>query len=448
MKTSAEEVLYGGAAGGGKSRALRAWGVNYCLQYPGAQIVLFRNTYKELEDTHLIRIQQEVPSSIANYSSKNYNLIFFNGSIFQFRYCERDEDARTYDSVEFDAILFDELTHFSQEQYTYLFSRCRSVKPWWSKEAGGPGRQIRSGATPLGKGHAWVKARFIDPPEAAPMKIWKAPEIEGGLLRQFIPARVTDNPALMEIDPDYMNVLRAMSDEEYRAKALGDWEVATGQFFNNWKPTMHTIAPFHIPADWDRYLCVDYGFNAPYAALWFARPPGTQTAYFYREQYGDGVSLEEQIHRAYVTTVENEEKLRAIILDPAMFQKTNLKGKRYHSMADDWKAKFGPLVQKGNNERVPGWQLMRKMLDYKVEGEQVLALPRLRIFTTCSNFIRTLPSLMTAKNNPEDVDSDSEDHCADAARYGLRFVFDRSNRAAGLHYVEGPKGLRVVGNRS
>ena len=105
--TMAQEVLYGGALGGGKSYALRAWAVRYCLTYPGAQLVLFRRSYRELEETHILAIQQEIPSSIATYAAGSHNLIFNNGSIVMFRYCEREEDVRSYDSAEFDAILFD-----------------------------------------------------------------------------------------------------------------------------------------------------------------------------------------------------------------------------------------------------------------------------------------------------------------------------------------------------
>ena len=139
MESEAQELLYGGAAGGGKSYALRAWGVRYCMTYPEAQIVLFRRTYRELEDTHILAIQREVPSSVATYHTASHNLVFPNGSVFMFRFCEGDEEVRTYDTTEFDAMLFDELTSFTQFQYTYLLSRCRSTKSWW------PGRRIRAG---------------------------------------------------------------------------------------------------------------------------------------------------------------------------------------------------------------------------------------------------------------------------------------------------------------
>lgn len=435
MTTDAQEVLYGGAAGGGKSYALRMWGVTYCMTYPGAQIVLFRETYRQLDDTHIRAVQLEVPSHVATFSSGNRNLNFPNGSVFQFRFCEREEDVYGYDTTEYDAILFDELTHFAKYTYTYLISRCRSTKEWW------PGRKILSAATPLGKGHSWVKERFVDP--SPPNTIWLAPDDEGGLRRLFIPAKVADNPALAEADPDYVKVLKAMPKAEYQAKALGDWNVASGQFFKTWSDRHHIIDPFEIDPEWDRFICVDYGFAAPYAVIWFARPPESDSAYIYREHYGAGVKPKEQVYRAYQAT--KDERIRAVILDPSMFSKSHLKGERFDSISTDWIQVFTQTsVVKGNNERVPGWKLVRAMMDWQEHGDVVIP-PKLRIFSDCKNLIRTLPFLITDKHNPEDVDSDGEDHAADALRYGLRHAFEGAGgqgRTRPRVYM-GPGGLVV-----
>lgn len=438
MESDAEELLYGGAKGGGKSYALRAWAVRYCMMYPGARLVLFRESYRELEETHIISIQQEIPTAVAHYSSKSHDLIFKNGSILHLRFCEKDEDARTYDTAEFDAILFDELTHFSQFTYTYLTSRCRSVKSWW------PGPRIRAGATPLGRGHEWVKARWLDPPNAKAWKIWPGPASEGGMTRQFIPAKATDNVTLMTADPKYMDRLRALPYEEYQA-AMGNWDVFKGQYFSRWRPELHMVKPFDIPPDWDRFLCVDYGFGAPYAALWFARPPGTQVAYFYREQYGKGVKLSEQVYRAKQAVVDSSETLRAVVLDPSLFSKVNVKGEQIESMADDWKIGFAGIapVLKGNNERVPGWRLMREMIDWTEDPTgRISSPPRFFVFDTCVNLAKYLPSLIVNEHNVEDVDSDGEDHAPDAARYGLRHAFTGAGRSGAMRqYAIGPRGI-------
>lgn len=439
MTSDAEELLYGGAVGGGKSYALRAWAVRYCMTYPEARVVLFRQTYRQLDETHIIEIKKEVPKAVAHYSASTHDLVFnHTNAILHLRYCEHDEDARSYDTAEFDAILFDELTHFSQFIYTYLTSRCRSTKDWW------PGPRIRSGATPLGVGHDWVKSRWIAKPAGGPGEVWQGPVSEGGMTRQFIPARVTDNPTLAKADPQYMERLRALSRDEYRAKALGDWDVFSGQFFTRWDPVIHVIEPMDIPPDWDKYLCVDYGFNAPYAALWFARPPETRSAYFYREQYGKGITGREQVYRAHQVTLDAGETIRAVVLDPSMFSKVNVKGERVAALADDWKQAFAGTsnVIRGNNERISGWRLMREMIEWQERPDGgVLLPPRLFVFNTCTNLVRTIPNLICHETNVEDVDSDSEDHAPDAARYGLVHAFAGTGSRKPVSYSIGPSGI-------
>ena len=444
MASQAEELLYGGALGGGKSYGLRAYAVTYCMTYPGAKVALFRRSYRELEDTHILSIQQEVPSSIAMYSSGSHNLIFHNGSILMLRFCDTEDDARTYDTTEWDALLFDELTHFTQFQYVYLMSRVRSTKSWW------PGPRIRCAATPLGVGHTWVKNRWID--NARPNIIWKAPDSEGGLTRQFIPAKATDNQALMSASPGYIDMLRALPEDERLAKVEGRWDVFSGQFFTRWRDHIHTCEPFDVPPDWQRFLCVDYGFNAPYAAYWFARPPNTQSAWVYREHYGSGISSEEQVYRAWQSTSDSSEKLQAVILDPSMFSKVNVKGTRVDSIADDWKDRFSSSTQvvKGNNDRIPGWRLMRELLDWTATPSgELLIPPRLVFFRTCHNAIRTIPLLIVSKGNVEDINTDMEDHSADALRYGLRHAFEGGgdpSRVSHERYIIGPKGIVVKRN--
>ncbi|KKN82238.1 hypothetical protein LCGC14_0310510 [marine sediment metagenome] len=439
MQADAEEVLYGGAAGGGKSYALRAWFVTYCMTYPGAQVVLFRQSYRQLEDTHIIALQQEIPSSIATYSSGSHVMHFDNGSMFFLRFCERDEEARTYDTSEFDAMGFDELTHFSEYTYTYLRSRCRSTKPWW------PGRRIRSAATPLGIGHSWVKEYFVD--QYPPMTVWRTPRQSGSYTRVFIPASVEDNYTLMKSDPTYRDTLRGLPYEEQQAKLYGNWNIFTGQFFQRWRSEIHIVEPFDIPPDWDRWIGHDYGFNAPHATLWAARPPGTQSVWFYREQYGEGVTAQEQIFKAWQVTTDSSEKLKGVVLDPSLFSKVNVKGERIKSMAEDWDDTFGKTttVYRGNNERIPGWKLIRELLDWKEAPDGgVLTPPRMYIMKSCPNLARTLPLMISDKHNIEDIDTKLEDHAPDAARYLVRHIFQGSGQVGDApKYYIGPKGLSV-----
>jgi|FLYL01.1.fsa_nt_gi hypothetical protein len=446
MLTDAEEVLYGGAAGGGKSYALRALAVSYCLQYPGATVVLFRRTFRELEDTHILRLQSELPSYLATYKATTHDFVFTNGSILMCRFCEKETDVRSYDTFEADLMLFDELTAFSEFQYVYLTTRCRSTKPWW------PGRKICSATNPGNIGHLWVKRRWID--FAKPYEKKRAPLEEGGLVRQFIPARVTDNPTLMKRDPGYVALLQGLPEEEKRAKLYGDWEVFSGQFFSRWRDQVHVVDDFSPPQDWERYIFVDWGLAAPYAALWAARPPGTNFVWIYREQYGVQVPTREQARRAAQAVKASGEKIQAIITDPAMWSRErDAEGEYLLSAADVWKDEFAGIADiiKGNNERIQGASIVRECLDWQgIEDPDgtihVHVPPRLRIMRSCQNTIRTLPALVHSTQNVEDVDTSGEDHCYDALRYGLRYLFGLRNdpKLSRVRYIDTPQGIIAV----
>jgi hypothetical protein len=444
VTSDAEEILYGGAAGGGKSYALRAIAVSYCLQHPGATVVLFRRTFRELEDTHILRLQTELPSYIATYKATTHDFQFYNGSILMLRHCEKEDDVRSYDTFEADLMLFDELTSFTEFQYRYLITRCRSTKRWWK------GRKIVSATNPGNIGHLWVKSRWIDP--APPMVKWKAPEEEGGMIRQFIPARVTDNPTLMKRDPNYIRLLQGLPEEEKRAKLYGDWDVFVGQFFSRWREAVHVVDDFIIPHDWTRYIFFDWGLAVPHAVLWAARPPGTNFLWIYREQYGAGIPSREQARLAAQKTKAAGEKIECIVADPAVFSSSKDEfGNQMSSIADIWNEEFSGIchVVKGNNERVQGWSIMRECLDWsgveKPDGSiEVFVPPRLRIMRSCVNTIRTIPALVHSQTNPEDVDSKSEDHIADALRYGLRYIFGVPERPKVARFYDTPTGIVIV----
>ena len=449
MESEAAEIMYGGAAFGGKSYALRAILVAYCLQYPGATTVLFRRTFRELEDTHIKKLLLELPSYIASYKSSSHEFRFANGSVLMLRFCEKEEDVYSYDTFECDIMAFDELTAFSAFQYNYLITRCRSTKDWWPVKNGGPGRRIRSATNPGNVGHGWVKNRFID--YLKPYEIKKAPVNQGGMMRQFIPAKIADNTTGLLIDPEYLEVLKGLPDEEYRAKALGDWSVFSGQFFSRWRSDVHVVDPFTIPANWNRYICVDWGIAVPHAVYWLARPPDTNAIWVYREQYGPNISTREQARSAGEKTRAADEKIQMIITDPAMWAKErDADGNRMKSPADFWKEEFAGItdVIRGNNERLQGASVFRECLDWQgietSDGIDVLVAPRLKVFRTCEYFIETVPSLIHDKANVEDVDTTGDDHSYDAVRYGLRFIFTPPTVMKHRRVIDTPEGLVVL----
>jgi predicted phage terminase large subunit-like protein len=225
LRSAAFEVLYGGAAGGGKSEALVVEALRY-VHVRGYRAVLFRRTFPELEQSLIQRSMELYPLLDGQYKTQGRRWVFPSGAQVQFGHMAGKTDHLRYQSAEFAFVGFDELTSFGEDQYLYLFSRARTT-------CGTPVR-VRSATNPGGVGHDWVKKRFIDP--LRPMEVGLFRRIddvdtrvprgtEGALSRLFIPARVTDNPILVESDPMYVERLRALPLIERERLLEGNWEI-------------------------------------------------------------------------------------------------------------------------------------------------------------------------------------------------------------------------------
>jgi hypothetical protein len=275
------EALYGGAAGGGKSEALYMLPlVRGFHKLPRFKGIIFRRTYPELEAEIILRSYEWYSDSGGTYNSEKRRWTWPSGAIMQFGHCEHEQDIRKYDSAEYNYAAFDELTSFTEFQYTYFFSRVRT------SIAGLP-TIIRSGTNPGNVGHAWVRRRFVEP---GPSNIIYR-DVRTGLLKIFIPCLPTDNPF---IDPGYYQRLQAMPEAERRAKANGDWWTFEGQVFDEWRDihrdnepahACHVIDDFPIPEWWPKILAVDWGFSAMTYGLWGAINPQRKLI-LYRE-YSD-----------------------------------------------------------------------------------------------------------------------------------------------------------------
>ena len=211
------EVLYGGAAGGGKSYGQLIDAYLYALKYKKSKQLILRRTFPDLEKS-LIRVSRDLyRQDLCEYNGSKHTYTFINGSIIDFGYINNESDVYQYQSAEYDVIRFDELTHFTEFQYTYLISRCRGANDY--------PKQIKSSTNPGNVGHGWVRARFID--IAPPDTTIETPQGT----RRFIPAKVQDNRFLMESDPEYITRLKNLPEEEQKALLYGSWDVFKGQYF-------------------------------------------------------------------------------------------------------------------------------------------------------------------------------------------------------------------------
>lgn len=413
IDAKADEVLFGGAAGGGKSYGQLVDALLYALKYPKSRQLILRRTFPELEHSIIFTSLNLFPKEVAKYKSANHTWEFLNGSLIEFGYCAAETDVIRYQGAEYDVVRFDELTHFTEDQYTYLLSRIRGVNPY--------PKQIKSSTNPGGIGHSWVKRRFID--GFTPNEVHN----ENGFSRVFIPSFVGDNVFLMKADKEYLTRLNQLPEAEKKALLYGQWDIFDGQVFTEWKNSphgyktrlnTHVIAPFDIPKEWRRFRSFDFGYTKPFAVLWFAVDQDGR-AYAYRELYGctqtpdTGVRWTAKRIAEKIREIEdNEEKGQKIVgyADPAIWNST---GSDQGSIADMME-KAGVYFEKGNNDRISGKMQVHYRLAFDDEG-----IPMLYFFDTCKGIIRTLPQLRYDTVRPEDVDTRQEDHLYDALKYFL-----------------------------
>lgn len=396
IDAKADEVLYGGAAGGGKSYAQIIDAMLYALQHAKSKQLILRRTFSELEHS-LIRTSLELYSKdIATYNAGKHVWTFKNGSIIDFGYCDNDNSVTRYQSAEYDTIRFDELTHFSEYQYTYLMSRLRG--------ANNHPKQIKSSTNPGGIGHTWVRERFID--SAPPFKVHKT---DKGTTRVFIPATVTENKFLMKSDPAYIKRLENLNDKDKKALLYGDWDIFDGQYFCEFSRDIHVIKPFELPREWRRYISIDYGLDM-LACLWIALDYSGR-AYVYKELYESGLIISEAAKRIHEVNGEDEIHMR--FAPPDMWNRRQETGK---SAADIF-MENGLYFYKSNNNRIQGWYDLKEWLK-PYNDEQGIKIAKLVIFDNCLNLIRTLPSLQIDARNPNDVATEPHEltHAPDALR--------------------------------
>jgi phage terminase large subunit len=393
IRSTAFETLFGGAAGGGKSYAQLIDALVFALTYPRSRQLMLRRTFPELRRS-LIQVSLDLyPADCGVYKESVHRWIFANESILEFGFCDSENDVTKYQSAEYDVIRFDELTHFTEFQFTYLLSRIRGVN--------GYPKQVKSSTNPGGIGHQWVKERYID-------RLVPGEESEG---RLFLPARVTDNTFLMQSDPAYLHRLQMLDEKSRRALLNGEWDLFEGQYFPEFSRSLHVQEIADIPVGWKRYLTIDYGLDM-LAALWIALDE-TGTAWVYREVYESGLVISEAAQRIREAEASNE-VIDQRLAPPDLFARRQETGRS----AVEIFAEHGLYFDKAAGDRVQGWYALKEYL-HPVRGIQGEQTARLKISPRCRNLIRTLPALQYDPNRPNDaaVQPHELTHAPDALRY-------------------------------
>lgn len=416
FEAEARYIAYGGARAGGKSWAMRVKFVLLCLFYPGIQCLLLRRTLPELTENHVNPLLILL-KGIARYNKQEKVFTFPNGSRLKLGYCANEQDVLQYQGQAYDAIGMEEATMFTEFQFNCLRESNRSSG--LCKVPFSPRMYLTM--NPGGVGHHWVKRLFID-------RAYKGKERPEDYV--FIPAKVYDNKAFMERDPDYVAQLESLPEKRRRMMLHGDWTSVEGAFFeefvndpDHYKDRLftHVIAPFEPPKDWKIYRSFDFGYHRPFSTgYWAVDPDGV--IYRIHEWYGctqtDNEGLKLQPHELFRKMVEMEKthpwlkgKKITGIADPSIWDQS-----RGESVAET-AARYGIYFTPGDNKRVPGWMMCHYYMAFDEFGQSMMY-----VFSNCKAFIRTIPALQYDENKVEDLDTDAEDHVADEFRY---FVMSR-----------------------
>jgi hypothetical protein len=435
----ATEILYGGAAGGGKSHLMRVAAVIWCAEIKGLQVYLFRRIHEDLVKNHM-----EGPNGfrtlLAGWVEAGLVKIveneirFWNGSKIYLCHCQHEKDRFKYQGAEIHVLMIDELTHFTEVIYRFLRNRVRAVGLNLPEAYRGIFPRIICGSNPGNIGHQWVKASFVDGIDD--LAVREMASGEGGMRRQFIRARLEDNPSMSEDDPSYEARLEGLGNAALvKAMRWGDWEVVDGAFFDNFNPRRHVLRPVALPGHWLRYRAADWGYAKPFSIGWYAVssddwqhedglvvPRGAIVKY--REWYGvksnpDGtfeadVGLRMDADKVALQIKERElgEEVSYGVLDPGAFSTQG-----GPSIGETFFASGVPF-RRADNSRVAksgaigGWDQVRARLTGDLDGRAMLFF-----LANCKHTLRTLPVLQHDENRPEDVMTDSEDHAADETRY-------------------------------
>jgi hypothetical protein len=416
------EVLFGGAAGPGKTDCLIIKPLE-SIHHPKFRGLILRRTFPRLQEI-IDRCWSIYGAYDGVYRTSEHRWYFPSGATIQLGHCQHEESKRDYHGKEFQYIGVDELTEFTESQYLFLMSRARSVHPEIRPK-------MRAATNPGGIGHAWVKERFVD--VAAPLRAYRDPKT--GLTRAFVPGTLEDNPTLFLNDPDYLNRLENLPEIEKKRLRYGIWDAFEGQVFTELSQRVHGYEDADLPPEWERICVLDWGYAKPFCVLWGA-VDYDGCIWVYREWYGckreteglhegadQGLKLQAWEVAKGILDREKGEKIRMRIADPAIWhpRPENRKREALGVTIQEDMANQGVYFLKADNDRMHGKAQVHKRLKLSqtvdTETGEIEDVPQVRIANSCMGFWRTMPHLREDPKNLEDVDTDQEDHVYDTFRY-------------------------------
>lgn len=442
LMSPALEILYGGAAGSGKSYMMRVLAIVLCMDIPNIKVFLFRRMYKELYINHvfspdgfLVMLKPFIDSGevVFNKSDGVINFVF-NGAQIYLCHCQHETDIQQYLGAEIHCLLIDEATQFSEKMIRFIRTRVRlgglPVPSQWAKLL----PKIIYGTNPGGISHAYFKKGFVSHGEG---HVFKAPIQDGGMTREYVPARSKENTVMMRNDPNYGERIMGLGDDRLAGAYLeGNWDLEEGAAFSDlWDSNVHTVQSIVVPRTWKIDRSHDYGYSAPAATLYWAESDGTAaiindrkivlprkslvllSEIYFADKDDKGLRLLpfELGQRMHDHEANNGFRMRteAGPADSSIFDKD----RGMASIHDEY-IKRGVRFTKadkrpGSRER--GFVLMRQRL--KAAATRNFEQPWMLVHRNCVHTISQLPELPISAENPQDIDSSANDHIYDSARY-------------------------------
>lgn len=415
---SVNEILYGGKRGGGKTDTGIIW-MQEPVSLPRYRGLVIRKHVSDLRDwvDRATRMYQGLGVKVAY---RPWELTFPSGAKIVTGHLKDDLSYTQWMGQEFQRMLIEELTQIPDEKrYAQLRASNRST-------VDGLPAQTFATTNPGGVGHSWVKKRFVD---IGPYYQIYTDQL--GLRRVYIPAGIDDNPALTKVDPDYVKQLEALKEIDpdlWKAWRLGDWSIIAGQAFREWNSILHItpIPPMPLK-DCKKFICFDWGYSNWGVALWVAIAPenryGVVRYYVYRELW-----LKEHEPREWAKQfklLQRIDGVRDIWLPPDCFNK-----EMGSSIADIFRTDGTLNVKQASTPS--GSRHMRKAIMHSALADAIDGRPYLQMHPNCVKLAESLPELITDENDPEDIDTDGNDHGYDALTVGLLMEAPHLARSGGV----------------
>lgn len=426
------EILYGGATESGKSHLVRALSIGYCLAVPGLQCVLIRKKYGDIIANHvrgptgyaqLLKEMIERRDCKIVETGTNPGVYFSNGSVIAFVHCQDERQFSSAQGVEKHLLIIDEATQISERLIKFFRAWVRmplEMQARLPKELQGKLPMILYTANPIGPSMGFFRRHFV---KARPkMSIAKV----AGFLRQYIPARSTDN---YSVDQEaHKGRLEGMDDQATaRALDVGDWDSPVGDFFPQWDEDRHVILDAEIPSHWTRFSTHDWGGHDPAVYYWWAISDGDMLGgrwiprgalVCYREWYicadddpAKGRYLSnEDLADGWTERTEPEYSGQVVFTDSFPFAYRG-----GETIAQTY-AKRGVRLAKGDTSRPQGWSQLGSLLTGRKTNTKGRD-PMIYFMEQCKYARDYLPALTRHPTKREDaIESGEATHACDAIR--------------------------------